>query len=415
MQYSITAPTLLDHTAALPASKSISNRALIIHALSESSSKLNNLSDCDDTEVIVRALHDNPYEINIKAAGTAMRFMTALLAVRNGEEHVLTGTERMQHRPIGILVDALRRLGADISYTATEGFPPLCIRGKHLEGGLLETPGNISSQYISALLLIGPMLQNGLTLHLTGSIISRPYIDLTLWTMREYGADAEWSDYETITVKSKPYAERPYFIESDWSAASYWYEMMALSQNKDDEVRLTGLMDGSKQGDSQVRYIFSLLGVKTAFDSKQEGAPTTVTLKHSGRCVPKLEYDFVNCPDLAQTFVVCCALLGVKFHFRGLSTLKIKETDRIEALKTEMRKLGYIIRDANNQELLWDGERCEPSVEAGIDTYEDHRMALAFAPAALRIKGLRINKPQVVTKSYPHYWEDLEKAGFVLK
>lgn len=415
MQYSITAPTLLDHTAALPASKSISNRALIIHALTGSSIKPENLSDCDDTEVIVRALHDNPYEINIKAAGTAMRFMTALLSVREGEEHVLTGTERMQHRPIGILVDALRRLGADISYAGTEGYPPLCIRGKQLEGGLLETPGNISSQYISALLLIGPMLRNGLTLHLTGNIISRPYIDLTLWMMREYGADAEWSDYETITVKGKPYTERPYFIESDWSAASYWYETMALSKNYDDTVRLTGLMDGSKQGDSQVRYIFSLLGVKTVFDTKQEGVPTTVTLKHSGRCVPKLEYDFVSCPDLAQTFVVCCALLGVKFHFRGLSTLKIKETDRIEALKTEMRKLGFVIRDANNQELLWDGELCEPSLQKGIDTYEDHRMALSFAPAALRTEGLRINNPQVVTKSYPHYWEDLKKAGFTVK
>jgi 3-phosphoshikimate 1-carboxyvinyltransferase len=164
-----------------------------------------------------------------------------------------------------------------------------------------------------------------------------------------------------------------------------------------------------------VRYIFSLLGVKTVFDTKQEGVPTTVTLKHSGRCVPKLEYDFVSCPDLAQTFVVCCALLGVKFHFRGLSTLKIKETDRIEALKTEMRKLGFVIRDANNQELLWDGELCEPSLQKGIDTYEDHRMALSFAPAALRTEGLRINNPQVVTKSYPHYWEDLKRAGFTVK
>jgi 3-phosphoshikimate 1-carboxyvinyltransferase len=318
----------------------------------------------------------------------------------------------MRHRPIGTLVDALRRLGADIEYVGEEGFPPLRIRGRRLEGGLLETAGNISSQYISALLMIGPMLSRGLTLHLTGDIISRPYIDLTLWTMREFGSDAEWSDYETIKVAPKPYQERPYYIESDWSAASYWYEMLALAGNEDDEVRLTGLMDGSKQGDSQVRYLFSLLGVKTTFETTEEGVPTTVTLKHSGRRVPRLDYDFVNCPDLAQTFVVCCALMGVKFHFHGLSTLKIKETDRIEALKREMRKLGYVIYDRDNQELLWDGERCEPHLEAGIDTYEDHRMALAFAPAALHYEGLRINNPEVVTKSYPQYWKDLLQAGF---
>jgi len=413
MKYTIMAPEGLQHTIMLPASKSISNRALIIYALSGSSILPDNLSDCDDTEVIVRALRDNPYEINIKAAGTAMRFMTALLSVRKGEEHVLTGTERMKHRPIGVLVDALRLLGADITFIGEEGFPPLKICGQQLEGGLLEVPGNISSQYISALLLMSPMLRQGLTLKLTGDIISRPYIDLTLWTMREFGADADWSEYDTISVKPQPYQERNYYIENDWSAASYWYEMMALSQQEGDEIKLTGLMDGSKQGDSQVRYIFSLLGVKTTFENTQTGIPTTVTLRHSGRCVPRLEYDFVNCPDLAQTFVVCCALLGVQFHFRGLSTLKIKETDRIEALKKEMRKLGYVIRDEHNAELIWNGERCEPDLTAGIDTYEDHRMALAFAPAALRIKeGLTINNPQVVTKSYPKYWEDLMSAKF---
>ncbi len=415
MQYNITAPTRLQHTVQLPASKSISNRALIIHALSGSNIMPDNLSDCDDTDVIVKALRDNPYEINIKAAGTAMRFMTALLSVREGEEHVLTGTERMRHRPIGILVDALRRLGADITYAGEEGYPPLRISGKALKGGLLETAGNISSQYISALLMIGPMLEDGLTLHLTGDIISRPYIDLTLWTMREFGADADWSDYETIEVKAQPYHEHSYYIENDWSAASYWYEMMALSQQEDDEIRLTGLMDGSKQGDSQVRYIFSLLGVKTVFENKQVGVPTTVTLKHSGRQIPRLEYDFVNCPDLAQTFVVCCALMGVHFHFRGLSTLKIKETDRIEALKKEMRKMGYVIRDVNNAELIWDGECCEPNLAAGIDTYEDHRMALAFTPAVLRTGELTINNPQVVTKSYPHFWEDIIAGGFMVK
>ena len=371
-----------------------------------------NLSDCDDTDVIVKALRDNRYEINIKAAGTAMRFMTAYLATKSGEEHVLTGTERMKHRPIHVLVDALRRLGADIHYHGQEGFPPLLIRGRQLEGGLLDVPGNISSQFVSALLLVGPCLRDGLTLHMTGDIISRPYIDLTLWTMREFGADAEWSDFDTITVKPGLYKEQPYYIENDWSAASYWYEMMALSKNPDDEIRLEGLMDGSRQGDSSVRYIFSLLGVKTTFAAAQSGVPTTVTLRHSGRCVPRLEYDFVNAPDLAQTFVVCCCVMGVPFHFRGLSTLRIKETDRIEALKAEMRKLGYVIYDSHDSELRWDGERCEPSLAVGIDTYEDHRMALAFAPAVFRIEGLCINNPQVVSKSYPHFWEDLKAVGF---
>lgn len=412
MQYEIKAPQVLNQTIKLPASKSISNRALIIHALSGGAILPNNLSDCDDTTVIIDALQNNPHEINIKAAGTAMRFMTAFLSVKDGEEHVLTGTERMKHRPIGVLVDALRHLGADIKYAGEEGFPPLRIKGRKLEGGLLEVPGNISSQYISALLMIGPTLKNGLTLRLTGDVISRPYIDLTLWTMREFGADADWSDFETISVAPKPYKERNYYIENDWSAASYWYEMMALSTHEDDEIRLEGLMDGSKQGDSSVRYIFSLLGVKSTFESREEGVPTTVTLRHTNRCVPRLEYDFVNSPDLAQTFVVCCALKNVHFHFTGLSTLKIKETDRIEAMKKEMRKLGYVIHDKNNSELIWDGERCMPEIKGGIDTYEDHRMALSFAPASLCIEGLSINNPQVVTKSYPHFWEDIKSVGF---
>ena len=415
MQYEIKAPSQLNGTIKLPASKSISNRALIIYALSGSSILPKNLSDCDDTEVIINALQHNPYEIDIKAAGTAMRFMTAYLSVKEGEEHVLTGTQRMKHRPISVLVDALRCLGADISYAGEEGFPPLRIKGQKLQGGLLEVSGNISSQYISALLMIGPLLDKGLTLKLKGDIISRPYIDLTLWTMREFGADADWSDFDTITVNPKPYQEREYYIENDWSAASYWYEMMALTEDDNDEIQLTGLMDGSKQGDSSVRYIFSLLGVKTIFATKQEGVPTTITLRHSHRCVPRLEYDFTNSPDLAQTFIVCCALKNVHFHFSGLSTLKIKETDRIEAMKAEMRKLGYIIHDANNCELYWDGERCEPALEAGIDTYEDHRMALSIAPAAFKTEGLLINNPHVVSKSYPRFWDDLAQAKFIIE
>lgn len=412
MTYTIYAPEKIDADIKLPASKSISNRALIIHALSGGNIKPENLSDCDDTEVIINMLENMPDVINIKAAGTAMRFSTAFLAVTEGE-HTLTGTERMMHRPIQILVDALRYLGADIEYKGEEGYPPLHIKGHHLDGGHLEVDGNVSSQYISALLMIGPVLKNGLELKLTGQIVSRPYIDLTLWTMGEFGAEAEWSDVDTIRVRPKPYKERPYLIENDWSASSYWFEIMALLGDSESEIRLGGLMDGSKQGDSMVRYIFSLLGVKSAFESKEQGVPTMVTLKNHHCMLPRLDYDFTGCPDLAQTFVVCCCLKNIKFKFTGLASLKIKETDRIEALKTELRKLGYVIKDENNNTLLWEGETCEASMEP-IDTYEDHRMALSFAPAAIKFPGLKINNPEVVSKSYPHFWEDLKKVGFII-
>ncbi len=413
-QYKITAPKKLDATVTLPASKSISNRALIIYALSGGHIMPQNLSDCDDTEVIINAIRHMPEVIDIKAAGTAMRFMTAYLSVMRGT-HTLTGTERMKKRPIKILVEALRSLGAEINYLGEEGYPPLEITGTKLTGGVLEMSGSVSSQYISAVLMIGPILYKGLELRLTGDIISRPYIDLTLYMMNEFGADAEWTSADTITIKPVPYKNREYLIENDWSGASYWYEMMALIDDPDAKLLLTGLKDGSKQGDSVARYIFSMLGVKTTFESKSSRKPQTVTIKANGRCLPKLEYDFINSPDLAQTFVVTCAAKGVRFHFKGLSTLKIKETDRIEALKKEMRKLGYVIESRNDSELIWDGETCEPQMEKGIDTYEDHRMALAFAPYALKSGEIIINNPQVVTKSYPHFWESLAEAGFTIE
>ena len=413
-QYKLSAPKKLDATVALPASKSISNRALIIYALSGGHIMPQNLSDCDDTEVIINAIRYMPEVIDIKAAGTAMRFMTAYLSLMRGT-HTLTGTERMKKRPIKILVDALRSLGAEISYLEEDGFPPLSITGTKLTGAVLEMSGSVSSQYISAVLMIGPMLDKGLELRLTGDIISRPYIDLTLYMMNEFGADADWTSADTITIKPVPYKTREYLIENDWSGASYWYEMMALMDNPDAKLMLTGLKDGSKQGDSVARYIFSMLGVKTVFESKTSRKPQTVTITANGRCLPRLEYDFINSPDLAQTFVVTCAAKGVKFHFKGLATLKIKETDRIEALKKEMRKLGYVIESRNDSELIWDGETCEPQMEKGIDTYEDHRMALAFAPYALKSGEIIINNPLVVTKSYPHFWESLEEVGFKIE
>ncbi len=411
MQYIVKAPNRIKAEINLPASKSISNRVLVIHSLSGGNATLHNLSDCDDTQVMINALRDMPEVIDIKAAGTAMRFMSAYLSVTEGE-HVITGTERMKHRPIGVLVDALRRLGADIEYVGEQGYPPLRIRGKQLEGGTLEVPGNISSQYISALLMIGPTLRNGLELRLTGDIISRPYIDLTLHVMHEFGCKIEWSSVDTISVKPQRYDDREYVVENDWSASSYWYEMLALSEDKENGIVLPGLRDASRQGDSVVRYLYSLLGVKTAFKNGDHGQDTKVALTRHFSALTRMDYDFINQPDLAQTFVVTCCALGIPFHFTGLASLKIKETDRIEALKTEMRKLGYVLRDVNDCELEWDGARCEAEDNPSIDTYEDHRMAMSFAPLAITLGCIRINNPEVVSKSYPNYWDDLRKAGF---
>lgn len=414
MQYILTAPSSINCEISLPASKSISNRALVINALAGNTEHPENLSKCDDTDVMVAALRDMPYEINIKAAGTAMRFTTAMLSVGNGE-HVITGTERMKHRPITVLVDALRRLGADIEYVEEEGFPPLRIHGKQLDGGNLDIAGNVSSQYISALLMIGPMLKNGLTLHLTGDIISRPYIDLTICTMQEFGANVEWEDNATVKVRPVPYKSVPFYIENDWSASSYWYEILTLLADADSEVRLPGLMDGSRQGDSAIRYIFMMLGIKTQYAEKCQLKPTTVSLKAQRIALPRFDFDFVNQPDLAQTVVVTTALCGIPFRFTGLQTLRIKETDRIAALKVEMAKLGYVLDDSEEGVLAWDGTRCEPMLNPVIDTYEDHRMAMAFAPASIKFPGLRINNPEVVSKSYPHYWDDLQKAGWIIE
>ena len=413
LQYTIKAPEQLRANIKLPASKSISNRALIINALAGGRYFPENISDCDDTAVMIRALETMPDVIDIHAAGTAMRFLTAYLSVTPGD-HILTGTERMKQRPIGTLVDALRYLGADVSYVDHEGYPPLRVSGHPLEGGRLEIPSDVSSQYISALLMIGPVLKNGLEIRLKGHINSRPYIDLTISMMQDFGADVQWSDVDTIKVKPKPYESRPYLVENDWTAASYWYEMMLLSKDRDANVRLAGLRDGSKQGDSMVRYISSLLGIRTTFGDIEDGLRTNVVLQKTHRPLPRLEYDFSNVPDLVQTFVVTCVALNIHFRFTGVGSLKIKETDRIEAMKTELRKIGVVMRDHEGVELIWEGGRCEPTGEP-FDTYEDHRMAMSLAPLALVMPEVKINNPQVVAKSYPHFWDDLRSAGFEVK
>ncbi len=407
MNYVIHAPAASWKTSVqLPASKSICNRALILNALSYSPYEIQNLSDCDDTDVMVKALNSNDSHFDVKAAGTAMRFLTASLSKVVGE-WTITGTERMKNRPIRILVDALNAVGAKIEYLEKEGFPPLRIMGSALQGGEISLDGGVSSQYISALLMIAPLMEKGLTLHLQGKVISKPYIHLTLQLMKQYGVESEWVG-STIKVAPQSYRPLPYTVESDWSAASYWYEMMALSQQA--EIELKGLFKESLQGDAAGAKLFAQLGVAT--DYKAGG----VVLRKNGNVCQKLIYDFVNEPDLAQTFVTTCAFMDIPFRFTGLQSLKIKETDRIEALKCELRKLGYVLTDTNGSILEWNGERCEPEAHPVITTYEDHRMAMAFAPASLvRKEGIEIAHPEVVSKSYPHFWENLESAGFVVE
>ena len=410
MKIRITPPANINAQIMLPASKSISNRALIINALANGTHPLENLSDCDDTQVMLRALQAQPGEtIDIMAAGTAMRFLTAYLSVTPGDR-IITGTQRMKQRPIGILVDALRELGANIEYVEKEGFPPLRIQGTTLTKSHISLPGNISSQYISALLMIAPTLKNGLQVTLTGDIISRPYIDLTLQLMKDFGAQASWLNDHELKVEPQPYRSTPYYIEGDWSAASYWHEIVALS--KDATITLPSLFRKSYQGDSKMADQFAQLGARTSY--KENGItilkPKMVDISQAIH----VNLDFTNQPDLAQTFVVTCALQNITFRFTGLQTLKIKETDRIAALICEMKKLGYVLHEAEDSILYWDGERCERSYEA-IDTYEDHRMAMAFAPACLVLPDICINNPHVVSKSYPRYWDDLRAAGFTIE
>ncbi len=364
--------------------------------------EIQNLSDCDDTSVMIEAFSSEGNIFDVKAAGTSMRFLTAFLSNLPGE-WIITGTERMKERPIHILVDALNSLGAKIDYLGKKGFPPLKIKGNAMKGGEIELAGNISSQFISALLMIAPTMEKGLTIHLKGNIISVPYIKLTLTMMEEFGVKSKWKD-NTIKIFPQEYKSIHYTVESDWSAASYWYEIAALSDKA--EIELTGLYRNSGQGDSKVADLFLDLGITTEFTE------AGIKLKKGNRRVKKVFHDFINEPDLAQTLVVTCCMMDIPFMFTGLQTLKIKETDRIEALKTELKKLGYLITDSNDSILEWNGERCEPDYDPVIETYEDHRMAMAFAPIALKRKSLKIDKPMVVTKSYPHFWEDLKKAGF---
>ena len=390
----------------LPASKSISNRVMIINALSYSPFPVKNLSDCDDSIVMNKVLQSNSNRFDIGHAGTAMRFLTAYLSKIVGEWH-LTGSERMQQRPISILVDALRKMGAQIEYTGVEGFPPLKITGTALKGGIVELDGSISSQYISALLMIAPTVQGGLTLRLKNKITSHAYIEMTLHLMKKFGIRYQWSGNE-IRIQAQSYKPVPYSVEADWSGASYWYAMAALSDRCD--LMLKGLYLNSLQGDAvQAAWFDQYFGLR----SRQEGDSVRLT-KSMDVAIKQLKIDFIGNPDIAQTFVVLAIGKKLPFHFTGLKTLKIKETNRIAALQNECAKFGVVLTEPSEGELAWNGLIADQLIanEPVISTYDDHRMAMAFAPVALFNGSVRIEDPMVVTKSYPSFYEDLKKVGF---
>ena len=405
LKYIITPPKSVQTTIQLPASKSISNRALILNALSLSTAPIKNLSDCEDTQVIIDAFNSNTNQFDIKAAGTAMRFLTAFLAGMDGN-WIIGGSKRMHERPIHPLVETLIALGADIEYIEKDGYPPLNIKGKKLKGGEVYLSGNISSQFISALLMVGPIMENGLIMHIENEIVSKPYIQLTIGLMAKYGVKVNWEG-NTISVKQQKYKPVEITVESDWAAASYWYEIASLIPGS--EITLKGLTKESLQGDSNVVNLFTDMGVTTEFES--DG----IIIRSIKKRTKKFFHNFVNEPDLVQTFAAACCFKNTHFLFSGIQSLKIKETDRVQAMINEFKKLGYVLKENEIGMLEWDGERCEPVVNPSIDTYDDHRMAMSFTPGAIALGSININDPHVVSKSYPQFWNDLKHAGFKIE
>lgn len=385
----------------LPASKSISNRVLIINALSGASAPVDNIAKCDDTDAMLAALSSSGTDFNIGHAGTAMRFLTAYLAQRCGEWRI-TGSARMEERPIAVLVDALRELGAGIEYEKRSGFPPLRIRGCKLEGGEITIPASISSQYITALMMIAPNMQRGLCLTLDGHIASRPYIDMTASIMRTFGAKVDWQR-NRVVIGAGGYSPVAYRVEADWSAASYMFQIASLIPGIG--IFVPDLLQESLQGDSNQVAVWERLGVMCDFVN--DG----VLICGKGAELKMLEYDFNLMPDLVQSFAVACCLKGVKFRFTGVETLRIKETDRISALQNELLKLGYVVKSEGDSLLYWDGEYAPSESEVTIATYKDHRMAMAFAPAAIVREGVIIADSEVVSKSFPTYWQVVEQLG----
>lgn len=390
-------------TIDLPASKSLSNRALIIRTLSGNDFEIENLSEAEDTKILLNALSSNEKTIDVGAAGTSMRFLTAYFAVSE-EEKILTGTERMKQRPIAPLVDALKIVGADIQYLENTGFPPIKINGKKLTRNEVEVDGTISSQFLSALLMIAPVLENGLKINIKENLVSKPYAKMTIALMKHFGVSVSWKK-NTIEIQHQKYIPLPYKVEPDWSAAAFWYSVVALSKNV--EITLNGLQKNSLQGDSVLPKIMKIFGVETEF--LNDG----VLLKksHISHLTSHISIDFTNFPDLAQSLTVVAAALNLQIQFSGIENLKLKETDRIAALQTELKKFGKeFIKEYDYYTLKGQFKKSEQTIE----TYDDHRMVMAFAPLALACGNINIQNPETVKKSYPNFLSDLANCYFSL-
>lgn len=395
----------LKEAIAITGSKSETNRSLLLQALFPNI-KIENLSNSDDGEVMQKGLVKSVGEVDIHHAGTAMRFLTGYFATQEGKQVVLTGSQRMQERPIKVLVDALRSLGADIEYVKEEGYPPLKITGKKLEKSSVSLPANISSQYISSLLLVAPSLENGIELELVGKITSVPYIKMTLALLEQIGVE---SSFEGNSIKVSPKTnveDTTLVVESDWSSASYFYSIAAMSEIGT-ELQLSSYKESSLQGDSVLANIYKDFGVQTEFFNN------TILLKKTSEVKSAhLEYDLSNAPDIAQTISVTCLGLGIGCHLTGLHTLPIKETDRLAALQTELGKFGATVAIDSESLTLTAQSQLNNGVE--VDTYNDHRMAMAFGPLALKADFV-VNDAEVVSKSYPNFWNDLVTLGFGVK
>ena len=384
-------------------SKSESNRMLLLQALFPQI-VLTNLSNSDDTIAMKSGLESDKDLVDIGHAGTTMRFLTAYYSTLENQEKTLTGSFRMQERPIGVLVDALRQLGADISYLKNEGYPPLVIKGKQLRANEVRLSANISSQYITALMLIAPSLSDGLHLYLEGKITSVPYIEMTLSLLHQIGVEATFSGQHIQVFPKKDIAQITHAVESDWSSASYYFSMVALAKEAD--VSLSTYKKDSLQGDRVLMDVYQQLGVKSSIENN------TLVLEKQTLGSTHIQLDLSDAPDIAQTIAVTCYGLGVSCDLTGLHTLKIKETDRLVALQNELTKLGATIEITDKSLRL---QKRTNSIRPNImiETYHDHRMAMAFAPLALLVP-IRIQDPYVVTKSYPGFWKDLERNGFLL-
>ena len=394
-----------DSTIYLNSSKSESNRLLIIKALSEKEITIKNLSKANDSVLLKNLLEsENLVVWDAQDAGTSFRFLTSFLAIKK-EHVVLSGTERMKQRPVKVLVDALNKIGAEILYLENEGFPPIYVKGKiNQVKNKLDIPGDISSQYISSLLLIAPLLEKGIEINIEEPFYSRPYVNMTLNLMNSFGIKSAVKGNK-ISIKNQEFSSGSYIVESDWSAASYWYSILSISDNINNLI-LQGLKKKSNQGDSVISELMKSFGVNTQY--KEDGIVLT-KIKFD---TEEIELDFRDCPDLAQTILVVAAYHKIKLKVSGVESLKIKETDRLLAMKNELKKIGCDFYEEGNYWLL-EKRRREIDDELSIDTYKDHRMAMAFAPLASK-KSMIINDPDVVVKSYPTYWEDLKKVGFII-